>query len=508
MRRVAVAGAGPAGAYFAYLLAGLRPELIIDLYEPRTSVPGAGVVLEQRVLDVHRQLFAGLDSQMRRWNKVRVQVGVSHIVSGGHDIVGLGRSVLLNRLMRLIGQRPNIHIVPERLARTPPEYDLVVAADGAYSTMRSLGDFGTQLHLGRSHYLWLSTPARLPAMFALFSLQQGTLVVHAYPHSTGHSTLVLEADPAALAVEGLDRADLPSLEHQLAHLLHDLLDGESVRLHTYPWRPFTSIHNRRWRDGKIILIGDAAHSMHFSAGMGTELALADASCLANAIATGKPGQYEIRRRELTWQAELDARASRTWFEQLAQYQGPIGHHTVFALRTRRNVNSFASLRLRDPAFVAAVMAELVTDSGLPPASPGAEPSHLPISIGPLLVHRRVVSTDMEKRTVPRRPILRFCRKAGHVVLTDTQAAAETVARGALVTDIAAPAQEWQGADFIAVPSQPFSSRVLRTELAAAVRRRTGLPVLLLDPCPPDLDEVNTLIAARRIDLYAHLDALP
>src|SRR5688500_15440838 len=52
-----------------------------------------------------------------------------------------------------------------------------------------------------------------------------------------------------------------------------------------PWTNFTRVRNARWFHRNIVLIGDAAHTAHFSIGSGTKLAMEDGIGLVRAIGT-------------------------------------------------------------------------------------------------------------------------------------------------------------------------------------------------------------------------------
>jgi anthraniloyl-CoA monooxygenase len=501
MRAVAVVGGGPAGLLFACELADRRPDLAIDVLDPCNAVSGAGVVLEEGFVREFAAAFPPLTA-MRRWNSLVVRSGDQEIWSGGHDIVGVGRRALVGQLRTRASASRNVRLVKAPLVTRPPAgYDLVVGADGAGSRVRRCGDFGTRITKGRTVYRWAGVPTDLPPMFALIPMRHGLLIVHAYPHGEAASTLVLEADPQVLAGEGLLDAEPSETEQRLTTLLADVVGGSPVTCHTSTWQAFSTIRNRRWWDGPIVLIGDAAHTVHFSAGAGTTLAMADARALARAVAEGELGRYESERRPVVDALQADGEASQEWFESLARQRTAGGPRFVFALRTRREANTFEALRRRDPSFVAQVLEDLVRDSGHPVPE---RPTQAPLALGALLLAGRILHIQGSGIKPAGPPALRLtvhgsrlrgpgidvCALPGHAALVS----------GVVVTDPADADRLPPGTCFTAVPDAPGATRVARTARAADIRGRSGLPVLLLSSGAMTLDEVDTLVASGRIDL--------
>ena len=52
------------------------------------------------------------------------------------------------------------------------------------------------------------------------------------------------------------------------------------------WLNFRTLTNERWHHEKLVLMGDAAHTTHFTIGSGTKLALEDALGLAAKLHEG------------------------------------------------------------------------------------------------------------------------------------------------------------------------------------------------------------------------------
>ncbi|MGW4562720.1 FAD-dependent monooxygenase [Streptomyces sp. NPDC004561] len=487
VRTVAVVGGGPAGAFCALELARLLPDAAIELYDRQDRGPGAGIVLTdefaERLRAVHPEVLRLPESAYASWDETVTMIGGERIRSGAFGMSGISRQVFHAHVRALAARNANVRLIERAVTELPERADLVVLADGAGSELRRerADRFGTSVSPGRTRYLWMSTPAVLEPCFLLKDLGPGPLVVHAYPHAADASTFIVEADPETLSALGL--LELPSSEAELrlATLFRGELGGTPLTARTAGWQPFRTVVNRRWSDGRTVLAGDAAHTVHFSTGSGTTLAIDDALCLARCIAGHDDplqalAEYERIRRPVAERTQAEAAESTEWFEQLCRGGRLEGHQTVFALRSRRTANTFSRLRERDPEFVARTVARL---AGHPT---GAEPVDVPLTVGRVRLDNRLVEVE--------------CRD-GRCVL---RGADGTRAVG-LVVD-RAPELPLPGIDFLAVQARPEGGRVTRSALAARVRSAAALPIALLVDEELPRDEANTLIAAARTDLVA------
>jgi anthraniloyl-CoA monooxygenase len=114
----------------------------------------------------------------------------------------------------------------------------------------------------------------------------------------------------------------------------------------------------------IVLMGDAAHTAHFSIGSGTKLALEDAIDLANEFAASRPAvatstatcvllqRYEARRSVEVLKIQNAARNSTEWFENVDRYTGMEIEQFAYSLLTRSQRISHENLRLRDTQLAA------------------------------------------------------------------------------------------------------------------------------------------------------------
>lgn len=487
VRSVAVVGAGPAGAFCALELARLLPDTAIELYDRDDRGPGAGIVLTdefaERLRADHPHALRLPESAYASWDKTVTVIDGERIPSGAFGMSGIFRQVLHAHVRELAARNANVRLIRRTVTHLPEQADLVVLADGAGSELRRerADRFGTSVSAGRTHYLWMSTPSVLEPCFLLKDLGPGTLVVHAYPHAADESTFIVEADPDTLSALG--QLDLPAAEAELklAELFRSELGGAPLRARTAGWQPFRTVVNRHWSDGRTVLAGDAAHTVHFSTGSGTALAIDDALCLARCIAGHDDplqavAEYESIRRPVAEQAQAEAAESTAWFEQLCRGERLEGHQTVFALRSRRALNTYSRLRDRDPEFVARTVARL---AGHPT---DAEPVDVPLTVGRVRLDHRLVKVE---------------RRDGRCVL---RGADGTRAVGLLVDRV--PDRPLPGIDFLAVQARPEGGRVTRSAAAARIRSAAALPIALLVDEELPRDEANTLIASARTDLVA------
>ncbi|MFB9465300.1 bifunctional salicylyl-CoA 5-hydroxylase/oxidoreductase [Streptomyces cinereospinus] len=403
--RVAIVGGGPGGLYAAALLKRLDPGREVVLWERNApdDTFGFGVVLSDETLGgiehADPVVHEALRRHLVRWDGIDiVHRGVRH-TSSGHGFAALGRTRLLEILhdrCRDLGVDLRFRTAappPDTLARS---HDLVVAADGAHSTTREAYAHAFRPHITthRCRYIWLAADVPFDAFrFDIAETEHGVLQLHGYPFSPDVSTVIVEMREEVWHAAGFDElGDRESVE-RCAKIFADALGGRPLRSNHSAWTTFRTVVNDRWSHGNVVLLGDAAHTAHFSIGSGTKLAVEDALALA-ACLTEQPtvgtalAAYEEERRPVVASTQRAARASLEWFENLALHLGRRPRQFAFDLLTRSRRVTHGNLRLRDPHFTAEVEREF----GCPPGTP---PMFTPFRLRGLTLRNRVVVSPMD-----------------------------------------------------------------------------------------------------------------
>ncbi|MER7466989.1 bifunctional salicylyl-CoA 5-hydroxylase/oxidoreductase [Streptomyces sp. NPDC097981] len=402
--RVAVVGGGPGGLYAAALLA--RQGHAVEVWErgaPEDTF-GFGVVLSDETLGgierADTTVYAALGAEFVRWDDIDIVHRGRLLTSGGHGFAALGR----RRLLEILHERCAALAVSLRFrAEAPPtavlaaSYDLVVAADGVHSTTRQSGaaHFGPTLTSGRCRYIWLAADFAFDAFrFEIAETEHGVMQLHAYPYSADASTVIVEMREEVWRAAGLDLCDEAESAARCAKIFGEALSGRPLRSNRSAWTQFRTVVNERWSHGNVVLLGDAAHTAHFSIGSGTKLAVEDALALAESVAAQPDvpsalAAYEAARRPAVASTQRAAAASMRWFEEIAGYVDQPARQFAFNLLTRSRRVTHDNLRLRDERFTRAVE----RDFGCPDEN--TPPMFTPLKLRGLTLRNRVVVSPMD-----------------------------------------------------------------------------------------------------------------
>jgi anthraniloyl-CoA monooxygenase len=335
LRRVAVLGGGPGGLYAARLLKLADPGCHVDVYEQ--GLPGKtfgfGVGL---AAGTQRNLRAAdaptLDEILRHgWpHDMSMRVGDQVARLPNNNLRAIGRATLLAVLQQHAASAGvGLHF-GTRATSGDVDADLVIAADGAGSSARTAhaDEFGVRIDSGPGLYLWCGTDFALDsAIFAPVTTGRGTFVTHAYPYAPDRSTFLIETDEQTWRCAGFDattdatpfdESDRRSLTY-LQEAFREPLRGHALIGNRTRWLRFRTVRCERWHHGTLVLLGDAAHTAHYSIGSGTKLAMEDAIALVAAVRAASTLEralqaYEAGRRPAVEHLQAVAARSQRWWD--------------------------------------------------------------------------------------------------------------------------------------------------------------------------------------------------
>ena len=411
MRRIVCLGGGPAGLYTAILLRKALPSARVEVYERNRADDtfGWGVVFSDETMGnfaaADPESHAAILADFHHWDDIAVHFRGRCLVSGGHGFAGIGRKRLLNLLQeraRTLGVQQSFeHQVsdPDCLA----DADLIVAADGVNSLTRGAAAavFEPDIDVRKCRFIWLGTSQRFSAFtFAFEETPHGWFQIHAYQFSPDLSTVIVETREETWRAHGLDKADTAQSIAFCEGLFGRYLDGHRLQsnanhLRGSAWLNFHRVLCRKWHHGKTVLIGDAAHTAHFSIGSGTKLAMEDAISLVRQLRSTDDrdaalGAYFRERHVEVLKLQSAARNRMEWFENVARYVHLPPEQFAYSLLTGSQRIGHANLKLRDPSFVAGYERWLAEQE----AASARPPMFLPLRLRSLELMNRIVVSPM------------------------------------------------------------------------------------------------------------------
>ncbi|MBV8370440.1 MAG: FAD-dependent monooxygenase, partial [Candidatus Eremiobacteraeota bacterium] len=408
--RIVCIGGGPAGLFFSIVMKSARPDAEIVVLERNrpTDTFGWGVVFSDQTLGniaaADPPTYERIVASFVHWDDIDVHYRGRTIRAGGQGFAGIARKKLLQILQeRAATLGVELRFEVEANDEDYPDADVIVIGDGANSPTRRkyAAAFGTTLENRRNRYVWLGTHQRFDAFtFAFEETPHGWFQVHAYQFDADTGTVIVECREETWRAAGLDTA---STEESIAfceRLFARYLGGHRLMSNAAhlanPWISFVQVNNARWYDGNRVLIGDAAHTAHFSIGSGTKLALEDAIALAAALRRNPElsrafEEYEAERRIEVLRLQNAARNSTEWFENVARYASLEPEQFAYSLLTRSQRLTHDNLRLRDREYIANIEAWLSQRAGTAKPVP---PMFAPFKLRELELANRVVVSPM------------------------------------------------------------------------------------------------------------------
>jgi len=414
---IACIGGGPAGLYFAISMKLRDPDCAVDVYERNKAGDtfGWGVVFSDQTMENlgrNDPVSAGaIGASLAHWDDIDVVIKGVTETSTGHGFCGIGRQKLLNLLqMRAAELGVGLHFeteIGDDLSAFA-DADMIVASDGLNSKIRTrfADSFKPDIELRRNKFVWLGTHKVFDAFTFIFvETPHGWVWAHAYRFDDNTSTFIVECAPETWEGLGFGAMDQDECCRASEALFAPWLDGHELmsnarHLRGSAWLNFPRVLCENWVHDNIVLLGDAAHTAHFSIGSGTKLALEDAIMLADVLtSTDKPvaeglKDYQAVRTVEVLKLQSAARNSTEWFEHLDRYLGFEPKQFAYSLLTRSQRISHENLRLRDGDWLSGVESWFTGQATGGAKSDARPPMFAPFELRGLRLENRVVVSPM------------------------------------------------------------------------------------------------------------------
>jgi anthraniloyl-CoA monooxygenase len=430
--KIVCMGGGPAGLYFALLMKKQNPDHQITVIERlrQSDTFGWGVSFSGQTFEHLRGADEASGKAIlqafRRWDQLHVEYKGCRITSRGHDFCAIGRrrllGILQERCTDLGVQQVFEHdIADDQAVAAQYQADLVIAADGMGSRIRAryADTFGPNVEARKCRFVWLGTRKRFDGFtFSFEETEHGWFQSHAYHFDDEYSTFIIETTEEVWQKAGLGSMSMVESLDFCEKLFCRQLDGQTLLFNPHLrgsglWTRFSAISCRQWlhvnringKDVPLILLGDAAHTAHFSAGMGTRLALEGAIELARCL-SHRPDQaapslmaalldYQQKRMLEVHEMQISAANSMAWFENAQRYTAMEAPQFAYSLLTRSQRLSHEGLRQHDAQYVRDYEGWLACSAckaaGLPePPEPAPLPMQTPYCLKNTVLHSRLV----------------------------------------------------------------------------------------------------------------------
>jgi anthraniloyl-CoA monooxygenase len=414
MKRIVCMGGGPAGLYSAILFKKALPAASVEIYERNRpdDTFGWGVVFSDKTmgnfLEADAPSHARIVDQFYHWDDIDVHFKSQVIRSGGHGFAGISRRTLLGILQKRaasLGVKQSFqHELDD--TREFDDADLVVVAEGANSKSRTrqAAQFEPDVETRKCRFIWLGTTQKFSAFtFAFEKTEFGWFQIHAYQFSRDLSTVIVETREETWAAHGLDKADIDQsiafCEKLFAAYLGSApLLSNARHLRGSAWLNFNRVVCRHWHTGTHVLIGDAAHTAHFSIGSGTKLAMEDAISLVRhvSLAADVPSglaSYQTERSVEAMRLQNAARNRMEWFENVARYENMQPLQFAYSLLSGSQRIGHANLKVRDCNFIDKIESTMAKEAGIEQPRP---PMFLPFQLRDMQLVNRVVVSPMDQ----------------------------------------------------------------------------------------------------------------
>ncbi|MBD0282465.1 MAG: FAD-dependent monooxygenase [Thermoleophilaceae bacterium] len=416
--RVRIVGAGPAGLYLAVLLKKADPSHDVEVVERNLpdATFGWGVVFSEGTLgelrDADPETHVEITDTFARWPTVDIRYRGRLLRSRGHAFSAIGRRRLLQIMQRrALGLGVGLRFETEvsDVNGLAAEADLLVGADGVNSLVRRTyaAEFGEQVAPQGCKYVWFGTDLVLDAFTFIFKrTDAGIVQVHAYPFDERTSTWIVECPETTWRGLGFDAMNEGESLAACEALFADELRGHHLLSNRSLWTSFPLVRNDTWHRPGIVLLGDAAHTAHFSIGSGTKLAMEDAIALSQALVRHPRDierallDYELERQPVIERFQQAAGESAAYFTRVERYAHMDPMPFAFNLLTRSGRVTHANLAQRDPQFVRVLDAWFPGGGLLEPGAVAPPPLFAPWKAGAVELRNRVVRASAEPDRLP------------------------------------------------------------------------------------------------------------
>lgn len=416
--KIEVIGGGPGGLYLAILAKKARPDWTINVHEQNREGDtfGFGVVFSDDTLDEFLsrdpQSYSMIRDRFAYWDDIRIVRRGKAIRCGGNGFAGCSRLALLQVLFARcrqlgIGLTFGEVIDPADLDRRFPDADVILASDGIGSRIRDhfAEAFQPDIQLMANKFTWMGSTRPLTDFTYFFQeTPAGIIVAHTYQYEPGRSTWIFEMDPDCWAAHGFADRSEDEAARYLERLFATELEGHALITNRSMWRNFPRVECRNWSHGRIVLLGDAKATAHYSIGSGTKLAMECAIALADALLANEDdvpaafAVYDAARRTPVEITQHNAGVSLAWFEHVARSWDMPDMQFANVVMSRAKAITYDNLLLRDPEFVQAVDDEfyetLLAETGFDGRTSRPTPMFTPLTLRGLTLPNRVVVSPM------------------------------------------------------------------------------------------------------------------
>jgi anthraniloyl-CoA monooxygenase len=414
--KIAIVGGGPGGLYLALLTKKARPDWQIDVYEQNSADDtfGFGVVFSDETLEEFlsrdTESYAAIKDTFAYWDDIIIHYKGREIRCGGNGFAGCSRLALLKILQRRceeLGVAIHYNSSIDDLSRFAG-CDVVVAADGINSRIRETykEHFKPSLQLKTNKFTWLGSTRPLDGFTFFFKqTSHGLICAHTYQYEPGHSTWVIETNPATWTGLGFDKLGEEESARLLEEIFADELDGHPLITNRSLWRNFPRVFCEKWWHGNIVLLGDAKATAHFSIGSGTKLAMESAIALSDALLEHAEisvesafKAYDKARRTEVQITQHNADVSLAWFEHMERSNDMKPMQFAMVVMCRAKSITWDNLLVRDENFVRAFEDEwyqtYFEETGIDCRKTRPTPMFTPFKLREMTLENRVVVSPM------------------------------------------------------------------------------------------------------------------